>query len=147
MLIKTVVDETFEGAKLYECSCCAEGSKDFLKFGLNIAEIEYDDAFAEKISAQISEYYMHTIFTYDYESGSDAGDGREDYYTEEKDLPITLNECIIKDNRFFGVICEKFELQAFVLLDYPETIISHPKDYAGRNYHFYRYERFKLMKK
>ncbi len=147
MLIKTVVDETFEGAKLYKSHCRADGSEDFQNIELKLAEIEYDDAFAETLSHKISEYYIHTVFTFDYESGSDAGDGRDDYYTEEDDQQINLNTCIIKNNQFFGTVCESFECQAFVLVDFPETIISHPKNYGGKNYHFYRNKRFKLVKK
>lgn len=147
MLIKTVVDETFEGAKEYKSWCRADGVEDFQKVELNIAEIEYDDAFAENLSRKISEYYIHTIFSYDYESSSDAGDGRDDCYTEEDDQQINLNECIIKDNQFFGVVCECFECQSFVSVDFPETVIYHPGNYGGTNYHFYRDKRFKLIKK
>lgn len=146
MLIKTVVDETFEGAKLYKSYCRAEGSEDFQEIELNLAEIEYDDAFVKALSDKISEYYIHTKFTYDYESSSDAGDGRDDYYTEENDEQINLNECIIKNNQFFGVVCESFEREAFILLECPEAIISHPQNYGGRNYHFYRDKSFKLTK-
>ena len=147
MLIRTVVNETFENAKLYKSYCQADSSKDFQNVELYLAEIEYDDAFTEALIRNIAEYYIHTIFTYDYESSSDAGDGRDDYYKEENDEQINLTACIIKDDQLFGVMCDCFDEQRFLLLDYPETVIYHPKNYGGRNYHFYRSKRFKLIRK
>ncbi len=147
MLIKTVVDATFESAKTYESFCRANHAEEFQKIELKLAEIDYDDAFVENFMQEISEYYIHTIYEHDYESSSDAGDGRDDYYTEEDDQQINPAACIIKDNQFFGVVCEAFERQHFALLDCPETIIGHPNNYAGRNYHFYRTKQFKLIKK
>ena len=123
MLIKTVVNETFENAKLYKSYCHADGSEDFQDVELYLAEKEYDDAFAETLTRNIAEYYIHTIFTYDYESSSDAGDGRDDYYKEENDEQINLTACIIKDDQLFGVMCDCFDEQRFLLLDYPETVI------------------------
>lgn len=82
-----------------------------------------------------------------YESSSDAGDGRDDYYTEEETLQIDPAVCIIKDGQLFGVMCESFGVQAFLLLDRPEAIISHPQNYGGKNYYFYRQKQFKLMNK
>ena len=147
MLIKTVVDETFEGAKLYKSYCRAEGLEDFQEIELNLAEVDYDDAFVETLTRKIAEYHIHTVFTYDYESSSDAGDGRDDYYTEENDEQVDLATCIIQDAQFIGVMCESFDVQCFVLKDYPETVIHHPQNYGGRNYHFYRKKNFKLIKK
>lgn len=147
MLIKTVVDEAFEGATLYNSHCKAEGAEDFQNMELTLAEIEYDNTFAETLSRCIAQYSIHTVFTFDYESSSDAGDGRDDYYTEEADEQLDLAACIIKDGQFFGVMCECFDAQGFLLLDHPETVIHHPGNYGGRNYHFYRSKRFKLIKK
>lgn len=147
MRIKTAVDNTFEGATLYKSHCRTEGSEDFQDIELWLAEIEYDVTFVETLSRKTAEYYIHTVFTFDYESSSDAGDGRDDYYKEEEELQIDINKCIIKDNQFFGVMCECFDEQRFVLLDHPETIIHHPGNYGGRNYHFYRSKRFKLIRK
>ena len=146
MLIKTVVDETFEGAKLYKSYCRAEGSEDFQEIELNLAEIEYDDAFVETLIRNIAEYYIHTVFTYDYESSSDAGDGRDDYYKEENDEQVDISACIIRDGQFIGVMCGCFDVQRFVLIDCPETVIHHPQNYGGRNYHFYRKKNFMLIK-
>ena len=147
MLIKTVVEKTFEGTKTHKSYCKANGAEFSNEIELTIAEVEYDRAFVENLSGEISEYYIHTVFTFDYESSSDAGDGRDDYYTEEEDLQIDPSICIVKDNRFYGVICESFDKQAFILVDYPETIIGHPQNYGGKNYHFYRTKQFKLIKK
>ena len=147
MLLYTIVDSTFEGAKRHECYCKTKGSESSEKIELYLAEKEYDDAFVEEISRKTAEYYIHTVFTFDYESSSDAGDGRDDYYTEEDDLQINLNNCIIKNDQFFGVTCEAFDRQGFVLMDYSETVIGHPKNYGGKNYHFYRTKRFKLIEK
>ncbi|MDO5479702.1 MAG: hypothetical protein Q4G23_11135 [Clostridia bacterium] len=147
MLIKTVTDKKIEGVKLYNSYCREEGAENFSEFELNLVEMEYDAAFAEMLKDEIEKYYMHTVFTYDYESSSDAGDGRDDYYTEEGDEKIDIDMCIVKDGRLFGVMCESFEIQRFLLLDCPETIISHPGNYGGRNYHFYRNKCFKLLKK
>lgn len=90
MLIKTIVDETHEGAKTYASSCRVTASEDCQRIELKLAEIEYDDAFTEKITREISEYHIHTKYTHDYESSSDAGDGRDDYYTEENDVQSIL---------------------------------------------------------
>ena len=147
MLIKTVVDETFENAKLYKSHCRADGAENFQNIELRLAETEYDDAFVEMLSRKTAEYYIHTVFTFDYESSSDAGNGRDDYYTEEEDLKIDINDCVIKDNEFFGVVCESFGVQCFVSLDCPEAVIYHPENYGGRNYHFYRSKKFILTKK
>ena len=147
MFIKTVVNEPLEGAKAYKCYCRAKGSDEFQDIELSVVEKEYDDAFAEKLSCEVSKYYVHTIYDYDYESSGDAGDGRDDCYTEEGDLQIDPENCIIKDGEFFGVECESFERKAFVSVDLPEAIISHPGNYGGRNYHFYRSKRFILTAK
>ena len=155
MLIKTVVDIPEENTKIYKCSCKAvdtentqeEFQDNFQNIELNLCETEYDDTFIENLSREISEYHIHTVFDYDYESSSDAGDGRDECYSEEEDIQINLNDCIIKNNKFYGVMCESFECKAFVLIDFPETVIGHPGNYGGRNYHFYRYKRFKLVKK
>ena len=147
MLIKTVVDETFENAKLYKSHCRADGAEDFQNIELRLAETEYDDAFVETLSRKTAEYYIHTVFTFDYESSSDAGDGRDDCYTEEADEPLDLAACIINDGQLLGVICESFDVTGFLLLDHPETVIHHPGNYGGRNYHFYRSKQFKLIRK
>ncbi len=147
MLILTVVDETFEGAKTYKSYCRADESSDFQRVELTVAELEYDAAFTAALSRKISEYSIHTVFTYDYESSSDAGDGRDDYYTEESDEALDVSKCIVKNNQFFGVLCESFDTQGFVLTDCPEATIYHPQNYGGRNYHFYRKKQFKLIKK
>lgn len=114
---------------------------------MNLAEIEYDDAFVETLTRNIAEYHIHTVFTYDYESSSDAGDGRDDYYKEENDEQVDLTACIIQDGQFICVMCESFDVQRFVLIDRPETVIHHPKNYGGRNYHFYRKKNFMLIEK
>lgn len=130
MLIKTVVnDENVENVEI------------------KLAEKEYDDAFVENLSHEISKYCIHTVYTHDYESSSDAGDGRDDYYKEENDEQITLDQCIIKNDQFYGVICECFGEQTFLQVDRPEAVIYHPQNYGGRNYHFYRSKSFKLIKK
>ncbi len=147
MLLKTVVDEAFEDAKTYENSCRAKDSEEFSEMTLKLAEVDYDDAFVEDLSRKIAGYHLHTIFTYDYESSSDAGDGRDDCGKEEKDEPISLDACIIKENQLFGVLCEAFEVKQFLLVDYPETIISHPRNYEGRGYHSYRTMQFNLTTK
>ena len=147
MLIKTVVDETFENEKLYKSHCRADGAENFQNIELRLAETEYDDAFVETLSRKTAEYYIHTVFTFDYESSSDAGDGRDDCYTEEADEPLDLAACIINDGQLFGVICESFDVKGFLLLDHPETVIHHPGNYGGRNYHFYRSKQFKLIRK
>lgn len=147
MLIKTVVDATSENTKGYKGYCRAEGMEDFQDIELQLAEVEYDDSALKALSREIAEYYIHTVFISDYESSSDAGDGRDDYYTEEKDEEIALTSCIVKNGLLFGVMCESFERQGFLLLDYPETIIYHPGNYGGRNYHYYRKKQFKLVRK
>ena len=131
MIIKTVAPET----------------KDFENATLTLVDVEYDDAFTEQLSCEISAYSMHTVYIHDYESSGDSGDGRDDYYTEEEDLQIELSKCIIKDRQFYGVVCECFERQASVSLDRPETTIYHPKNYGGNHYHYYRKKRFTLIKK
>lgn len=146
MRLKTVVDETFEGGNVYKSWCRTDASEKYREMKLTLAELEYEDAFAETISRDAAQYHLHTVFTYDYESSSDAGDGRDDYYKEETDEQVDPAACIVKDGQFVGVICECFGVQGFVPKDSPETIINHPKNYGGRNYHFYRDKRFKLLK-
>ena len=46
---------------------------------------------------------------YDYESSTDAGDGRDDYSKEETNLEIDPNTCIVKDGTFFGLVCNAFD--------------------------------------
>lgn len=147
MLIKTVVEETFENAQSYKSYCRAQGAEESQQIELHLAEIEYDDTFTEALSHKIAEYHIHTVFTFDYESSSDAGDGRDDYYKEEADEPLDLAACILKDGQLFGVMCESFDTKRFLLLDHPETVIHHPGNYGGRNYHFYRSKRFELIRK
>lgn len=147
MLLKTVVKEALDGAKIYKSYNLPNGSEKFENMELQLAEMEYDDAFIETLSRKTAEYYIHTVFTFDYESSSDAGDGRDDCYTEEADEPLDLAACIINDGQLFGVICESFDVKGFLLLDHPETVIHHPGNYGGRNYHFYRNMRFSLIRK
>lgn len=147
MLIKTVVNETLENAKLHKSYCRAQGAEDFQQIELYLAETEYDASFAEALSRSLAQYSIHTVFTFDYESSSDAGDGRDECYTEEADEPLDLAACILKDGQLFGVMCESFDVQQFLLLDHPETVIYHPGNYGGRNYHFYRSKRFELIRK
>ena len=147
MLLYTIVDSAFEGAKRYESYCKTKEAESSEKIELYLAEMEYDAAYTEKLSAALANYCMHTVYTHDYESSSDAGDGRDDCYTEEADEPLALAACIIKDGQLFGVMCESFDVKGFLLLDHPETVIYHPGNYGGRNYHFYRSKRFALIKK
>lgn len=145
MLIKTVVTEQTEGSKLMKSFCKKIGESDSSEIELTLAEIEYDDAFLDTLSNQVKNYSIHTLFTYDYESSSDAGDGRDDSYQEEADEPLRPDMCIVKDGQLYGVLCEAFDVQAFLLLSQPVTIIYHPKNYGGRNYHFYRSKQFTLV--
>lgn len=147
MLLKTVVKEAFEGAKIYKSYNRPKDSEKFENVELQLAEMEYGDAFLEALSREVAAYGLHTVFTYDYESSSDAGDGRDDSYKEEKDEGVDVTACIIQDGRFAGVLCESFGVQGFVLTDYPEAIINHPGNYGGKNYHFYRDMRFSLIRK
>ena len=145
MRLKTVVEETFEDAKIYKSHCREAGTEKYQNVELRLAEMEYDDVFLEALAHKAAEYHIHTIFTFDYESSSDSGDGRDECCKEENDVPILLSECIIKDNRLYGVMCECFDTQGFVVLDHPETVLFHPRNYWGRNYHSYREKRFSLI--
>jgi len=147
MKIKTVVDRSHDASKSLSSYSRANDSDDFESFDIRIAEVEYDKAFTDALSAKISEYCVHTTFVYDYESSSDAGDGRDDYYTEKADEQPEICNCIVKDMELYGVICESFGVQSFISLDRPEVMICHPGNYGGRNYHFYRNKTFKLLKK
>ena len=147
MHVQTIVDQHYDGAKTYTSYCRREGAEEYQDVTLFLAPVTYDDAFAQALADSIEAYGIHTTFTSDYESSSDAGDGRDDYYVEEQDESIPLAACIVKDGAFIGVFCEAFDLQQFVLLDYPETVIFHPQNYGGRNYHYYRKKHFRLMKK
>ena len=147
MLIKTVVDKLHENAQPYTSYCRAADTEGFQETELYLADAEYDEAFADALSREIEAYSLHTVLTFDYESSSDAGDGRDDYYKEEGDEQPALASCIVRDGRLFGFLCESFETQGFLLLDRPETVISHPGNYGGRNYHFYRTKNFSLVKK
>ena len=147
MLIKTIVDKSFEGAVVFE-RCTRDTEKDVLVTSeLYIAPIDYDDAFAKKIGEEASGWYVHTTYVHDYESSTDAGDGRDDYSKEEKDVEISLDECIVKDGAFFGVVCKAFDQEDFILITKPKICMSHPGNYSGRGYHFYRNMFFELLKK
>ena len=135
MLIKTIVDKSFEGAEKLE------------RDELHIASIDYDDAFVESLTEEISKWYIHTTYVMDYESSTDAGDGRDDYSKEEKNVEISLDECIAKDGKFLGVICKAFDREDHVLTTDTKTCIGHPGNYSGRGYHYYRTMYFELLRK
>lgn len=147
MLIKTIVDNNHEGAVVFE-----RWEKDTQKNKLvvkkiYIAPIDYDDAFVESLTKEASTWYVHTTYISDYESSTDAGDGREDYTKEEKDLEISLDECVVMDGNFSGVICKAFGQEDYVLTTNPKVCIDHPGNYGGRGYHYYRSMYFDLLKK
>ena len=146
MLIKKVADELAENAKKYKCWFCEKETREYRSADLWLCDTECDEAFAENLLREADGYSIHAEFTFDYESSGDSGDGRDDYYKEEEDIAIAAEKCIIKDNKFYGVVCEAFEVESFVTVDLPETKIEHPRNYGGRNYHFYRTKRFKLNK-
>ncbi len=147
MLIKTVVDKNFEGAVTFE-RCTRDTEKDILVYSeLCIAPIDYDDAFVKNLAEEVAKWYVHTTYIMDYESNTDAGDGRDDYFKEEKDAEISLDECIVKDGAFFGVICKAFDQEDYILITNPKICIGHPRNYSGRGYHSYRDMYFELLKK
>jgi len=147
MLIKTIVDENSEGAVKLERREFDKEKNDMVSVSLWIAPVEYDDAFAGKLAKEASGWYVHTTYVHDYESSTDAGDGRDDYSKEEKDVEISLDECIVKDGAFFGVVCKAFDQENFILITKPKICMSHPGNYSGRGYHFYRNMFFELLKK
>ncbi len=147
MLIKTIVDNNFEGAVKFE-RCTRDTEKNVLvTTKLYIAPIDYDDAFVESLAKEISTWYVHTTYIQDYESNTDAGDGRDDYTKEEKDVEISLDECIVKDGKFLGVICKAFDQEDYILTTNPKICIGHPRNYSGRGYHSYRDMYFELLRK
>lgn len=147
MLIKTVVDNSFEGAVVFK-RCTRDTEKDVLiDSELWIAPIDYDDAFVKKLNEEVSEWYVHTTYIMDYESSSDAGNGYDDYSKEEKDVEISLDECIVKDGAFVGVICKAFNKENYILITDPKTSICHPHNCSGRGYHSYRDMYFELKRK
>ena len=143
MLIKTVVDENFDNAVGLKKYSLSESNAE-----LSVAEIDCDDAFVKSLAEEVSDRYVHITNIYDYESSTDAGDGRDDYSKEESDAEITLDNCIVKDGKLFGIVCKAFEKEAVILISDPKKIcIGHPGNYGGRGYHFYRYMYFELCKK
>lgn len=112
-----------------------------------IAEIEYDNAFIKSLTDEVSKWYIHTTSVYDYESSTDAGDGRDDYSKEETDVGINLDTCIVKDGSFSGVVCRAFDKEDFILITNPKTCIWLPDNYSGKWYHFYRNMFFELLRK
>lgn len=147
MLIKTVVDENFEGAIKFSHREFNKETQTSADIELWLAEIECDNAFAENVAKEASEWYVHTTFVYDYESSTDAGDGRDDYSVEEKDVEIVPDDVIVKDGAFTGCMCHAFDKDDFILISNPKTCICHPDNYGGRGYHFYRHMHFDLLKK
>ena len=147
MLIKTIVDDNFEGASKFE-RCTRDTKKDTLVTSeLYIAPIEYDETFVASLTKEISKWYIHTTYIFDYESSTDAGDGRDDYSKEEKDVEISLDDCIVQDGEFSGVICKAFDQEDYILITCPKICIGHPRNYSGRGYHSYRHMYFELLKK
>lgn len=147
MLIKTIVDNSLEGAVRFE-RCTRDTEKDVLITSeLWIAPVDYDDDFIKTLTEEAAEWYVHTTSIYDYESSTDQGDGRDDYSKEENDKEITLDECIVKDGKFAGVICKAFDREDYILITDPKVWISHPRNYSGRGYHFYRNMFFELISK
>ena len=147
MLIKTIVDKDLEGAVKIERHEFDEEKDETVSVELWIAEIDYDDAFVKALTEETSKWYTHTTSIFDYESSTDAGDGRDDYSKEENDIEISLDDCIVKDGEFAGVVCKAFDIEDFILTTKPKTRISHPGNYSGRGYHFYRNMFFELVRK
>ena len=147
MLIKTIVDNSFEGAIKFERCTKDTETGALVDTELYIAPIDYDDAFAKKLAEEISKWYVHTTYIFDYESSADAGDGRDDYTKEENDVEIKLDECIVKDGVFAGVICRAFEKEDYMLITDPKNCIGHPGNYSGRGYHSFRHMYFELRRK
>lgn len=147
MKLKTVVEKDYEGVARAESSCWVPEQKDYKAIDLYLVERDYDEAFVQEIARQAAEYVLHTTYVYDYESSTDAGDGREEYDREEKDVEIDLDRCFVRGDRLYGVLCERFGRTGFVLTDCPKTVISHPGNYGGRGYHFYRTFHVEMAKK
>ena len=114
---------------------------------LQLTSVEYNDAFVETLTEEVSKWYVHTTYVFDYESSTDAGDGRDDYSEEEKDVEISLDDVIVKDGAFAGVVCKAFEREEYLLITDPKIYIGHPGNYSGKGYHFYRVMSFELLKK
>lgn len=147
MLIKTVVDKNFDGAVVFE-RCTKDTEKGtYTDSELYVAPIEYGDSFVKALTEEVAKWYVHTTYIMDYESSTDSGDGRDDYFKEEKDVEIGLDECIVKNGAFCGVICKAFDKEDYVLITEPKTGIGHPRNYSGRGYHSYRDMYFELLKK
>ncbi|MBE6916137.1 MAG: hypothetical protein E7471_05855 [Ruminococcaceae bacterium] len=147
MLIQTIVDKSMEGAVRFE-RCTRDTEKDVLVTSeLYIAPIDYDDAFVKTLTEEASKWYVHTTYIMDYESSTDAGDGRDDYSKEENDVEISLDDCIVKDGAFSGVICKAFDREDYILITDPKNCIGHPRNYSGRGYHSYRHMYFELLRK
>ena len=147
MLIKTIVDNNFEGAVIFERCTKDPETGTFVDSELHVAPIDYDADFVESLSEEISKWYIHTTYIMDYESSTDSGDGLYDYFKEEKDVEIPLDECIVKDGEFSGVICKAFGREDYILTTNPKTCIGHPNNYGGRGYHSYRDMYFELLRK
>ena len=114
---------------------------------LQLTSVEYDDAFVKALTEEVSKWYLHTTYVFDYESSTDAGDGRDDYVEEEKDVEISLDDVIVKDGAFAGVVCKAFEREEYLLITDPKIYIGHPGNYSGKGYHLYRVMSFELLKK
>ncbi len=147
MLIKTIVNKDFEGAVKFERCTRDTESGALATTELYIAPIDYDDAFVKALTEEISKWHVHTTYILDYESSTDAGDGRDDYSKEEKDVEISLDECIVKDGKFAGVICKAFDTEDYILITNPKICIGHPRNYSGRGYHSFRTMDFELLRK
>ncbi|MBE7056762.1 MAG: hypothetical protein E7388_04895 [Ruminococcaceae bacterium] len=147
MLIKTIVDKNHEGAVNLGCYETETEEGVSVSVELWIAEIDYDNTFVKNIAEEASKWCVHTTYIYDYESSTDAGNGRDDYFKEENDMEINIADCIVKDGEFSGVVCKAFERESFVLVTYPKKCIGHSGNYSGKGYHFYRTMDFELLRK
>jgi len=147
MLIKTIVDPNFESAVRLVRSEFDNEKNEMVSTELWIAEMEYDGTFVENITREISKWRVHTTYVFDYESSTDAGDGRDDYSEEETDVAISLEACILKDGAFDGVVCKAYDRESYIRINCPKICISQQGNYSGRGYHCYRYTFFELLRK
>ncbi|MBE6680342.1 MAG: hypothetical protein E7598_07470 [Ruminococcaceae bacterium] len=147
MLLKTIADKNASGAVLLSSGCEVNSEGLRMDYEYWVTEEEYNDNVLDGFAKTASKYYMHVTSVFDYESSSDAGDGRDDYSKEETDVDIDIKDCIISNNTVVGFLCSAFDTHEVLLIETGKVTVSDPHNYSGRNYHCYRYKTFKLLER
>lgn len=147
MRLKTIAQKDAPGAVRLNQYYTSGENGELISYEVWVVETDYTDAQVESFRQAMSGYYLHTVNVFDYESSTDAGDGRDEYSREEDDVDIRLEDCVIADGRLTGFLCSAFEREDVLFLEKGKVTIHHRGNYSGRGYHCYRYCEFELRRR